>query len=66
MSVIDLKMDKLKPCPFCGGKPYLTQNYLGQNYVRCPDCGAVVWGRDDEDFTEKDAVKAWNRRASDA
>lgn len=36
-------MAKLKPCPFCGGEPYMAQNYLGQKYVNCPECGAVVW-----------------------
>jgi len=58
-------MDELKPCPFCGGSAvYIAKNYLGQHYVRCPDCGAVVWGSDtDETITEKEAVKAWNRRA---
>ncbi len=59
-------MTALKPCPFCGGKrAYIAVNYLAQHYVRCPDCGAVVWGRDgEEEITERDAVKAWNRRAN--
>lgn len=64
-----LKRDcqKLRECPFCGGvNIYMTKNYLGQHYVRCPDCGAVVWGKDtDEEITEKHAIEAWNRRASD-
>ena len=60
-------MEELMPCPFCGGvNIYMTKNYLGQHYVRCPDCGAVVWGKDtDEEITEKHAIEAWNRRASD-
>lgn len=58
-------MIELKPCPFCGGKNvYIGKNYLAQHFVRCPDCGAVVWGRDsEEEISEKDAAKAWNRRA---
>ena len=65
-------MAELKPCPFCGGKPYMAQNYLGQKYVRCPECGAVVWGKDTDDWristigekkAEKAAADAWNRRA---
>ena len=41
----------------------MTKNYLGQHYVRCPDCGAVCWGKDtDEEITEKHAIEAWNRR----
>lgn len=37
---------ELKPCPFCGGKPYVAQNYLGQKYVRCPECGAKMDGKE--------------------
>ena len=44
-------MTELKPCPFCGGTPYMAQNYLGQMYVRCPECGACVWGRDTDDWS---------------
>ena len=41
----------------------MTKNYLGQHYVICPDCGAVVWGKDtDEEITEKHVIEAWNRR----
>lgn len=59
-------MDSLKPCPFCGkGEAYITHNYLGQTYVRCPNCGATLWGPDDADWKDKDAIKAWNRRAKD-
>ena len=43
-------MYELKPCPFCGAKAYMTQNYLGQKYVCCQDCGVVVWGKDTDDF----------------
>lgn len=65
-------MQELKPCPFCGSKPYMTQNYMGQKYVRCDECGAVVWGKDTDDWSiakmgekkaEKYAADAWNRRS---
>ena len=57
-------MAELLPCPFCGKKEaYLTRNCYGQNYVRCPNCGAVVWGNDNESLTEKRAVELWNTRA---
>ena len=67
-------MSELKPCPFCGGKAYMAQNYLGQKYVRCPECGACVFGKDTDDFriskmgeekAEKAAAESWNRRADD-
>ena len=50
----------------------MTQNHLDQKYVCCPDCGAVVLGKDTDDFridkmgekkAEKAAADAWNRRA---
>lgn len=62
---------ELKPCPFCGGKVYMAQNYLGQIYVHCPNCGACVWGKVTDDWrvdtmgkkkAEKCAAEAWNRR----
>lgn len=56
-------LTELKPCPFCGKKEaYLARNCYGQNYVRCPNCGAVVWGSDDESLTEKRAIELWNTR----
>jgi len=67
-------LEKLKPCPFCGGKAYIAQNYLGQKYVCCPECGACVWGGDTDDWriatmgekkAEKAAIEAWNNRAVD-
>lgn len=54
----------LRECPFCGGmEAYLAKNCYGENYVRCPNCGAVVWGNDAERLTEKRAIELWNRRA---
>jgi DNA-directed RNA polymerase subunit RPC12/RpoP len=48
---------KLKPCPFCGGEAYLASNCYAQNYVRCPNCGATVWGKT-VFLTREDALKA--------
>lgn len=66
--------NELKPCPFCGGEAYMAQNYLGQKYVWCAECGAGVWGKDTEDWrvatmgerrAKKAAADAWNRRVND-
>lgn len=73
----EIDMDKLKPCPFCGGEawalpPTLNKSQLetspkdcpGRFYsvVWCSDCGAELAGADfDADCSE--AVAAWNRRA---
>lgn len=57
-------MTDLKPCPFCGRKEaYISKNYMGESFVRCPVCGAIVYGGDNVMFSEKQAIEAWNRRA---
>ncbi len=54
-------MNKLKPCPFCGGINITIEGHTGQFWVLC-ECGAegptpsTLWK------TEKEAIKAWNRR----
>jgi len=54
---------KLKPCPFCGGKP----NYNGiESRFSCTECGAdtglvLYRGYRFKDVFEK-AIAAWNRR----
>ena len=57
-------MDKLKRCPFCGGKPNIE--YCGPGvYISCrnDDCPCIceAWG-ENEDMAEE----AWNTRATDA
>ena len=49
--------DKLKPCPFCGGKVEITDICLDVGIV-CEKCNLkLVQG------TVKRAINAWNRRA---
>lgn len=53
--------EALKPCPFCGGKPYALaagQSSTGINMVRCDYCGARMLGHD-----IPKAIETWNRRA---
>ena len=52
-------MEKLKPCPFCGGEAKIMK--MGYpHWVYCLECGAKVHGGT---TSEKDSIKAWNRRA---
>lgn len=56
----------LKPCPFCGGKPYFYQIYSNGVdskkvwKVMCEnkDCIAIL----NEYDTQEQAAEAWNRR----
>ena len=53
-------MDKLKPCPFCGGKPEVRggTTVLSLTQIRCTDCQCCTayWRGYDK------AVEVWNRR----
>ena len=69
-------MDKLLPCPFCGGEAKTTARdvepqcdpWYGKNiqtFVVCTNCGACLF---DDYFhdgfaDEHEAIAAWNRRA---
>ena len=60
-------MDKLKPCPFCGGKARIIafdpfDGYQGRctvYKVGCTKCFASI-----NDPDEDKAIEAWNRRVS--
>ena len=54
----------LMPCPFCGGKPFLSARlpYFGEQWtvaVVCEDCNASSKHK----VKDEDAIEAWNRRA---
>lgn len=51
---------KLKFCPFCGGRPKLQTN-LRNNRVICIKCGAYGGHAY---YSEEEAVQKWNKRAS--
>ena len=65
--------EKLKPCPFCGGDPYLFKDNFGYFGVLCDGCN-LYFGIEVENnvplyngwrarlVTEKAAVRAWNCR----
>ena len=59
--------DKLKPCPFCGGKAEIERHVCAV-YVRCKECksSTAAFTAMIERCALDDAVKAWNRRTIEA
>ena len=54
----------LKPCPFCGGEARLSGNMTrSDNWVVCRRCGVHYPADTRLEFTEAEAVEAWNTRA---
>lgn len=58
-------MEKLKPCPFCGGiaglyehKTFINPLALGSFYIKCLDCKVTTKYYK----TAKEAMKKWNNR----
>ena len=49
----------LLPCPYCGGKAGLYQDYTSSWCVQCDKCGATTLKGDKEDV-----IKKWNRRVT--
>ena len=56
-------IEKLKPCPFCGGKAQYYDYYEGIHFygIQCTKCIKVVV---DRCFTKKEAREIWNRRVN--
>lgn len=70
-------MDKLKPCPFCGGEAFVDtiehsdenrpNGYRYHGNIMCQVCQASCGTTGfDETYTlaTEKAIKAWNRRAT--
>ena len=59
--------ETIKPCPFCGGKAWLTTNYsarIKRHFVfcKCDLCG----GQSKAYTSEEDPAETWNNAACDA
>lgn len=65
---------ELKPCPFCGGEVSWVYNsadrvfriYHKRGSEKCQISEPIVISQEDDITCALDAIRAWNRRASDA
>jgi Lar family restriction alleviation protein len=60
-------MEKLKPCPFCGGDAKLKkvdELIVDMYFVCCGNTNCQTYARTAYQATKEMAVKVWNRRAT--
>lgn len=58
-------MEKLKPCPFCGGEAKITRIRGSERpYVAVCQKGECQASVGVYSYTRAEAAKAWNRRAN--
>ncbi len=57
---------ELKPCPFCGGKPTVTNDrQMKWFYIECLNDGCPVLVQGAWHLDMDNAIEGWNRRAED-
>jgi Lar family restriction alleviation protein len=64
------KANELKPCPHCGGKPYMNicKKLGGKSndyHIQCSHCGSKTMTFNDLEWGEAkaEAEKRWNKRS---
>lgn len=50
--------EELKPCPFCGGIPFMNEDIRFGYQIRCSKCLSMTRRFE----FKKDAVNLWNKR----
>ena len=61
-------IEKLKPCPFCGGDAEIRMNTFGDSevgYYRAVCFGKEAHCLDHWSDTREEAIEIWNRRVED-
>lgn len=53
-----ISRQKLKPCPFCGGKAVILAGFEEHIWIFCEECKAEISAH----TTEAEAIEAWNKR----
>ena len=56
-------MEKLKNCPFCGGKAFVWRTNQAV-YIQCENYDATNHKVEISGENDKEAVRAWNRRTN--
>jgi hypothetical protein len=60
-----IEMNKLNPCPFCGGEVKLEQTGSSQITIKCKSCPAKMTQktlRHTLEWLESEMIKDWNKR----
>ena len=58
------KLIDLKPCPFCGSKPFVWRTNH-RTYIECPNLTAESHRIMMSGKSDKEAIEAWNRRVGE-
>lgn len=64
-SALSDELKEIKPCPFCGGKPYLKRKKKNEIYLKCSTCGigmnqaTIKYGLD---WLENKMIEIYNKR----
>lgn len=58
-------IERLKPCPFCGGEAEMYEGHRDHWKVRCTSCGALPGRWFAREGAQLKAVKLWNTRTND-
>ena len=57
--------EQLKPCPFCGEKPFLEQDSVGNWFVGCENIACECMPTTDSYKDPIYAVNGWNKRGEE-